>query len=187
MFVNTGNVNNYYHNSIYIGGAPNSGASNTHAFQMAIGSTSVVNIKNNIFQNAVLSGGSLGNNYAIRLSSATNINCNNNIYFTQTNIYSFVGNLGGVNYTTLAGANSWQLGTGLDARSGFGDPLFLNATGAGALVNLRLQSTNPAEGNGDETVTSVTTDSRPLRQMLSLSVLTLLLLSLPTFLQIWAK
>ncbi|MEI7977425.1 MAG: GEVED domain-containing protein, partial [Bacteroidota bacterium] len=158
MFVNTGSVNDYYHNSIYIGGAPTSGASNTHAFQMAIGSSSVVNIKNNIFQNAVLSGGSLGNNYAIRLSSATNINCNNNIYFTPTNIYSFVGNLGGVNYSTLAGANSWQLGTGLDANSGFGDPLFINATGAGAFVNLRLQNTNPAEGNGDATVTSVTTD-----------------------------
>ena len=158
IYLLPGSVNDIYHNSVYIGGAPSSGTSNTHAFQMATNSTSVVNIKNNIFQNAVMSAGSLGSNYAIRLSSATNINCNNNIYFTPTNIYSFVGNLSGVNYQLLSGAASWQLGTGLDSKSGFGNPLFMNVTGVGALVNLRLQNNNPAESNGDATITAVSTD-----------------------------
>jgi hypothetical protein len=154
----TGNVNQFLHNTVFLAGTPSSGTSLTYGFQMTASSTSMVIIKNNIFQNEVLSAGSTGKNYALKYASANNLNSNYNLLFTQTDPYSFLGAIGVTDYVNLAGAASWHLGTGLDYNSGFANAQFLNSRGTGTDLDLKLAGTNPSEANGDNTVTSVSLD-----------------------------
>ncbi|MFM9945097.1 MAG: PKD domain-containing protein [Bacteroidia bacterium] len=143
----------YYHNSVYVGGAPSSGASVTAAFHLPLTfstTTTRAVIKNNIFQNSVSNTGSAtGKNCAMQLNATSLTFSDNNILYANgtgglaVNVMSTF-----TDYANLSGANSWQSATGLDLRSGSGDPGFVNATGNAGAVDLHLSSSNPAEGNG---------------------------------------
>ena len=150
----------YYHNSVYVGGSPSSGSSQTGAFTMPqtySTTTTRAYIKNNIFYNAVSNTGSAtGINNALQIGSSNLIYSNNNILFAN--------GTGGrtastsINYTNLSGASSWQLASGLDLKSGSSDPKFINATGNAFAVDLHLNSSNPAEGNGSMDADVTTTE-----------------------------
>jgi len=75
--------NNFYYNSIYIGGAGvGSGTNNTYAFYRSA-NTTAINLLNNIFSNPRSNGAGTGRHVAIGLSAvhtATNLNSNNNLY-----------------------------------------------------------------------------------------------------------
>ncbi len=143
----------YYHNSVYLGGSPGSGASVTSAFSLPVAfsaTTTRVVIKNNIFHNAVSNTGSAsGKNFAMQLQSTSLIFSNNNILYAN-GTGGITGNIisTATDYTNLSGAASWQSATGFDLNSGSGDPGFVNPTGNALAVNLHLSGTNTAEGNG---------------------------------------
>ncbi len=99
--------------------------------------------KNNIIQSA-------SNVVVIALSgyTTTNLNMNNNMYFTLSgNSGSITFDWGGINgggYYSLA---NFIAGTGLDANSNYYNPLFVNSTLPNP--NLHLSPTSPAINSGD--------------------------------------
>ncbi|MBC7382526.1 MAG: hypothetical protein H7296_05950, partial [Bacteroidia bacterium] len=150
------NTNYFYHNTVYVGGSPNAGATNTYAFLQSVQMTTnnLLTLKNNIFYNAANNGGSAnGFNYSMKLFDSLRVASNNNIFAATGNGALLIGAVG--NYNNLNGALSWNLATGLDYNSGKATTgFFVNATGSASLVNLRLNTTNPAEGLGDVTTSN---------------------------------
>ncbi|MES2779690.1 MAG: T9SS type A sorting domain-containing protein [Bacteroidota bacterium] len=152
-------INTIYHNSIYIAGAPSTGAATTACFNLpSTQTTSFVDIRNNIFQNAMNPTGGTGKNYTIKTNSITNVKSNYNILFTATNGSNFIGAVSTTDYTALKGIGSWTSATLQDAQSGSVNPGFILPAGTYTTVNMHLQTTNPAEGMGDTTVTGVAED-----------------------------
>lgn len=139
--------NNYFNNSIYIGGTVSSGATgNTTCFN-STSTTTLRNIINNIFFNA-RSGGTTGKHYALRLAGTGvnhfGLNSNYNLLLANGAVGSTLGYYNG-NITTL---DAWKSTTGQDMSSGVGNPNFLNPAGSTTTVNLHIQSPTPVEGGG---------------------------------------
>ncbi len=147
------NTNNYYHNSVYIGG---SGVTNlfggkTYAFYSSVANNTRY-FHNNIFWNArsnVSSGGSAHiamsaggtTQYPTGLTSNYNV-----LYATGTD--GVIGEFNGSLYTTLP---NWRTATGHDMISISADPQFVNPTGSAATVDLHLKPSptlTVCEGNG---------------------------------------
>jgi hypothetical protein len=141
---------NYHHNSVYLGGMQTAGASFTIAFH-SIGSSNVRTFRNNIFVNARGNGGTATGRHCAAIYGGTSVNpfgltADGNIFHApNTASGGVLGIYDGPDRTTLA---AWQAATGQDATSGVGDPLFINPTGTAATVDLHLQASNPAEGQG---------------------------------------
>ncbi|MEI6682306.1 MAG: hypothetical protein WCO44_06745 [Bacteroidota bacterium] len=124
----TGNNNNLYFNSVYIGGAPVTGALNSYALYSAV-STNTRNFRDNIIENARSDNGSTGQNYCAYFNYGVNTNLTldfNDYYAPGTG--GVLGSYNGTDVTTL------PLITGKDASSLSLNPLFANAGG-----------TNPAD------------------------------------------
>lgn len=144
----TAGTDNFYHNSVYIGGnAVAAGTANSFAFQSAI-TTNTRNYRDNIFFNARSNGAATGKHYAIRVGGTApapaGLTSNNNILFAN-GTGGFVGLFNALDRTTLA---DWQTATGNDGASFSVNPQFNDPTNA--LPDLHLHPTNPtvAEGNG---------------------------------------
>lgn len=160
----TGNFD-YYHNSIFIGGAPSTGASLTAAIRVTGTPTGTQNydIRNNILVNAVSNTGTAtGKNFGLRIatipSNPAAIVSNYNVYGTP-GTGGFIAGTNTVDYPNLNLINGWKTLTGYDLQSGSGNPLFIDATATADLVDLHLQSSNPCEASGDAAIASlVTTD-----------------------------
>ena len=144
----------YYHNTVYVGGTHTSIPFGTIAFQ-SDGGANVRNFRNNIFVNARGNDSTAtGSHIAVIYGgNAAGLTANNNLFFV-----SGTGGVLGVNrnalITTFA---AWQDSTGQDSSSAVADPRFVNATGDATNVDLHLQPSNPAEGNG-ALIPSVTDD-----------------------------
>jgi len=141
-------TDNFYHNSVYIGGTGvAAGSGNSFAFQSAI-TTNTRNYRNNIFFNARSNGAATGKHYAIRVGGAaplpSGLTSNNNLLFANGS-GGFIGQFNLIDQATLA---NWQAATGNDSNSFSADPQFVDATNA--IPDLHLHPTNPtvAEGNG---------------------------------------
>ncbi len=145
-------TNDYFHNSVYIGGVGVIDSSNTAAFVSTSTSTSNRNIRNNIFVNERSNTGTIAKNYAVRFANSTNLIANNNIY-RANGLGAVYGSLGLIDYPTFG---SWKT-TGFDGSSTSADPNFVNKNGAASLVDLHVQSPTPVEANGFA-IASVTTD-----------------------------
>lgn len=150
---------NYYHNSVYVGGAPASGSSLTACFEAVgeVNSQFYIVLKNNIFFNAVSNNtGAVGKNHIIRVYRQIYNVANNNIYFFN-GVGGMVGGYTSVitDFPTLTGSNGWNQVAAIDYNTGFADPQFVNATGTAANVNLHLLPSNPAEGGGDVSVSAL--------------------------------
>lgn len=157
-------ANNYYHNTILIGGEPQSGAANTAAIEIGgsitdiSGFVNVIDIRNNILSNRANNGtNATGKNFAIKLASTSNINSNFNL-FNVTGTGGFAGGTS-ADFALLGGTTgSWQASTGLDRASGSGNPNFVAAaSGPYAGVILDVQGSTPIERSGDASV-AVATD-----------------------------
>ncbi len=137
-------ANDFYHNSVYIGGAPVATSSSaTYSFYRS--STATNNILNNIFYNARSNNGATGSHYAIYTSSTTGLTSDYNILYAP-NTGGKVGLMSGTACTTL---RDWRINApNQDLHSASADPNFVNATGNSSTVSLKIQGTTPAEGYG---------------------------------------
>ncbi|MFN8393037.1 MAG: T9SS type A sorting domain-containing protein, partial [Bacteroidia bacterium] len=157
-FHEQGGTNNYYHNSVYIGGTNVTGSNGTYAFRSVV-PTATREIKNNIFHNARsndISG--TGVHHAITLGGNTpNIStmaCDYNCLFVS-GVGGAVGAFApGGDLVTLS---AWQNTTGKDANSFFQNPNFINPTGSAITGDLHTMSPTLIEGVGSN-VAAVTDD-----------------------------
>ncbi len=151
----------YFHNSVYIGGAPTSGAAVTACIRMngTPTGTNINDIRNNIFVNATSNGVSAnGKHYALRFAgfptNAASLVSNYNI-LQASGTGGFIGGTNLIDYATLGGLAGWARNTAYDLQSGSTNPQFVNPTGDATSVDLHLQLTNPAETGGDVSLTAV--------------------------------
>lgn len=140
-------TNSFYHNSIYISGAPTAGSGSSWAFNSTqTGSTR--NVRDNIFFNARSNSGATGKNYAVRVGGTTpnppGLTINNNIYFANGTgaVFGFFNSL------DVPNLGAWKTAVGQDAASFESNPQYNDPTNA--VPDLHLHPTNPtlAEGNG---------------------------------------
>ncbi|MBK8553635.1 MAG: hypothetical protein IPL53_22310 [Ignavibacteria bacterium] len=86
IFETSGSTNNFYFNTVYIGGRPSTGSNNTFAFISDI-VNNTRNFRNNIFLNGRSNNGSTGKHYAVNVAgSAPNpagLTINNNVYLAN--------------------------------------------------------------------------------------------------------
>ncbi|MBV9959844.1 MAG: VCBS repeat-containing protein, partial [Acidobacteria bacterium] len=116
--------NNYYHNSVYLGGTTSgAGSAASYAFQR-VGSTGVCNVINNILVNMRDNGTGTGKHYNIQTASTSAFTANYNDYYRAGSGMA----LGGVGATDYLDFNAWKSGSTQDASSKFGDPSFVGAT-----------------------------------------------------------
>ncbi len=154
----------YFHNSVYLGGAPTSGIAVTACIRMngTPTGTNINDIRNNIFVNATSNGTTAtGKHYALRFpglpTNPTSLVSNYNI-LQATGTGGFVGGTNLIDYTTLGGLTGWARNTAYDLQSGSANPQFVNPTGDASSIDLHLQLTNPAEASGDLSLTVVVDD-----------------------------
>jgi hypothetical protein len=151
---------NFYHNSVYLGGTQTSGTGRTGAFQ-SVGAGNARTFQNNIFVNARSTSGGSFKHYAVIYYAGNNtgLKAGGNIFLASGTGGHLAQYNNSLDRDTLL---AWQTSTGQDATSGVTDPLFVNPTGdagsvAATAVDLHLQSSNPAEGQGI-LIASVTND-----------------------------
>ncbi len=140
---------NFYHNSVYLGGAQSIGGSSTVAF-LSNGATNARTFQNNIFVNVRGNYGGAGKHYAVIYGGTTSspavLTAGGNIFYApNTARGGMLGSYEGIDRTTLA---DWQAATGQDATSLNTDPLFLNPTGDAATVDLHIPTNSPANNAG---------------------------------------
>jgi trimeric autotransporter adhesin len=130
-------TNNFYHNSVYIGGTPTTGLGPSYAFNSSVITNNRV-VRNNIFFNARSNSGATGKNYAIGVGgTGTNpagLTINNNVYFANGTGAIF----GFFNSADIANLASWKTAIGQDVNSISSNPLFVSTT------DLHLQAGSPA-------------------------------------------
>ena len=144
--------NQFYFNSIYIGGSGIGGSNNSFAFN-GTGTTHV--IRDNIFYNGRSNGAGTGKHYAMTVSGSTvnpgGLTSDNNLCYAN-GTGGMTGLFNGADCMTI---QAWCHVTGQDSASGYGDPLFINPTAA--TPNLHVQASNSVEGAG-VAIAAVTTD-----------------------------
>lgn len=154
----------YFHNSIYLNGTPSSGFAISAAIRLngtPVG-TQVYDVRNNILVNAISNSGTAsGKNFGIRIPALpvnpSGIVSNHNIIFTP-GVGGLIAGTNVIDYPTLNGLAGWKRASGYDLQSASDSPVFVNATGSAFDVNLRLASTNPAEGGGDASVANLVSE-----------------------------
>jgi hypothetical protein len=141
-------TDNYFHNTVYVGGANVVSGSNTYAFNRNA-TTNTTNIINNILVNARSNSSGTAANIVLRNNNALNAGLNSNY-----NVYHRSGT-GGILFASSAltfdSICNWQFfnsPVALDANSGAGDPLLNNPTGSVSLLNMFPLASNPIEGMG---------------------------------------
>ncbi|NBX78999.1 MAG: hypothetical protein EBQ94_01235 [Flavobacteriales bacterium] len=146
-------TDNFWHNSIYIGGTATAGTGASYAFN----GTQTVNtrsFRNNIFVNARTNSGATGKHYAIKINGAPNpsgLTLNNNIYFTS----GTGGVFGYASAADVANLAAWQTAVGQDANSYSSNPQFIAPTAATPDLHLSASNATLAEGNGSATAVTM--------------------------------
>ncbi len=151
-------ANNFYHNSIYIGGTLVSATASTPTFAFRRTVAATHDIRNNIFSNVRSNATIGGTHYAIALNSTASApTCNYNVYQYTGTGGSFASADGGTTaIATYAAATPWTSG---DANSKVGNPQFINPIGTVATGNLHISLTvASAASNAGTPIASVTTD-----------------------------
>ncbi|MCD6069241.1 MAG: hypothetical protein K0S33_4067 [Bacteroidetes bacterium] len=145
----SGGINNFRNNSIYISGTPTAGVGSSIAFNNTHLPTLARSTQNNIFVNAVSNNGATGKNYIVTVQGTApnpaGLTINNNLYYgTGT------GNIFGLfNSADVVDLAAWQAAVGQDANSFTGDPLFIAP--AATPPNLHIStagSVSPTEAAG---------------------------------------
>jgi hypothetical protein len=149
-------TNNYYFNSVFIGGTGvGTGTAVTNAFKRIANETS--DLRDNILVNARSNGAGTGKHYGINVAATTTLTSDyNDVYTPGTG-----GVFGIVNTTESATLTTWRTNTSKDANSISADPLFVNATGNSSAVDLHIQtSAAPVSpvSNAGITIGAVTND-----------------------------
>jgi hypothetical protein len=152
----TSSNNNFYHNSVYIGGSGVISSSNTYAF-VSTTVTSTRDIRNNIFWNGRSNASGGVANIAIRVggtaANPAGLTTNYNDLYA-TGVDGYIGVFNGIIRNALT---DWKTATGQDATSFSGNPHFINRNGNAASVDLHIASPTPIEAVGTN-IASVTND-----------------------------
>ncbi|MBB5031855.1 beta strand repeat-containing protein [Prosthecobacter vanneervenii] len=147
---------NFFHNSVYVGGAQTAGTASTFAFDGIAGVTNARSYQNNIFVNTRSYSGGAGRNYVVRYggtsASPQGLTAGGNI-LQAGSTGGVLGQFNGSDAVTLA---AWQTVTGQDVSSAVVDPLFVNASGSATTLDLHLQASNPAESGGTPLMDALT-------------------------------
>jgi hypothetical protein len=135
-------ANNYYHNSVYVGGAGVVSASNTYCLLSDV-VTNTRNFQDNIFWNARSNASGGIANIVIRVGgTAPNpaglTSDYNDLYFSGTD--GVTGFFNALIVPTLA---AWRTATGQDNNSFAFDPQFIAPNGTAATGDLHIHPTNP--------------------------------------------
>jgi hypothetical protein len=144
----TAGTDNFYFNSVYIGGTGVGGSANTYAFQSTI-TTNTRIFRNNIFYNARSNAAGTGKHYAVRVGGTApnpaGLTINNNIYLAN----GTGGVFGFFNSLDVADLNAWKTAVGQDAGSYSSDPQYLVPNGTSATVDLHINpsAATQVEGN----------------------------------------
>ena len=145
-------INNYYFNSVYIGGSSVIGLGNSYAFNSLV-TNNARNFKNNIFYNARANGTGSGKHYAVKVAGTTanpaGLTINYNDYFVN----GTGGVIGFYNNLDIGTLSAWITAVGQDVNSINSDPKYSNAE------DLHIMSTfiSPVNNVGN-TISSVTND-----------------------------
>ncbi len=141
-------TDNFYHNSVFIGGSGVlSGTINTFAFNSLV-ITNTRNFRNNIFYNARSNTSGTGTHFAIQVGGTTSnpagLTTNNNILFAN----GTGGAIGRFNAITRNTLGNWQTATGQDLNSYNANPQFIDP--GNAIPDLHIHPTNvtAAEASG---------------------------------------
>jgi hypothetical protein len=158
----TGSTNQYFHNTIYVGGTgvlATPTASNSYCFFSDVVTVTRAH-QNNIYWNArsnAIGGGTAhivtreGGTAANPAGLTSNFNI---LYFTGTD-----GATGVFNAVVVPTLAAWRTATGQDANSIHGDPQLIAPIGTAATVDLHIHPTNPTPIEAAGTlVASVTND-----------------------------
>lgn len=140
-------TDNFYHNSIYIGGTATAGTGASFAFN-GTQTTNTRAFRDNIFFNARTNSGATGKHYAVKINgTAANpagLTINNNLYFVNGS----GGVFGFFNGADVASLAAWKTAVGQDANSFEGNPQYLDPTNATPDLHINPSITTAAEGNG---------------------------------------
>lgn len=152
-----GGTNDFYFNSVYIGGGGVTAGENSYAFNSSITGSVSRNCKNNIFFNARSNASGFSPaHYAIKVSSNVGLSSDNNVLYA-TGTGNVLANFAGSNIATLA---SWRTTIGGDLNSYSADPQFISPMGTSATLDLHIKpapATTVVEANGLN-IPSVTDD-----------------------------
>lgn len=141
--------NNYYFNSVYVGGSGvTTGAATTYAFNSSV-SASIRNFRNNIFFNARSNSTGTGVHFAARYGGTgvnpVGLTASHNVLFAN-GTGGAVGQYNSVTYSTLG---AFQTATGQDASSISANPNFIAPTGTSVTVDLHVSAAGtPVEQAG---------------------------------------
>lgn len=151
-------ITRYYHNTIYIGGAPTTG-SNTNATACLRSTTSpFVDVRNNIFVNMVANAGTAtSNNFCHSMASnITGSIYNYNILWTNTALTNnFLTGGFTTNRKLLRGTAGINFNNQIELNSAHINPLLVNPIGLHTLMNFNLAASNPTEGQGDTNIVAL--------------------------------
>ncbi|CAN5873350.1 hypothetical protein BH11BAC7_BH11BAC7_16470 [soil metagenome] len=142
-------TNQFYFNSVYIGGTGVTAGVNSFAF-LSAATTTTRSYENNIFYNGRSNGTATAKNYAIAVGG-TGVNPAGLLSDYNDIFASGAGGITGLynstDYSTIA---TWTAATGQDGNSQNSNPQFINATGTNATVNLHIAAAIPTwiEGTG---------------------------------------
>jgi hypothetical protein len=148
--------NNYYYNSVYIGGSGVlNGTANTYAFNSS--TTTPRNFINNAFYNARSNSGGTGKHYAVKVGGTgfnpTDLTMNNNLMYTS----GAGGTFGYYSTADVPDLGSWVSTVGGNGASLSTDPWFAVPSGNAAIVDLAPSPGSPLFAAGVP-VGGITTD-----------------------------
>ncbi len=133
------------YNSVWIGGSPTTGANNSAAFRKQ--SSTVLNLRNNVFYNARSNNGATGTHWAIMVNNTTFTSINYNDYYADGTggvLGTTTGATGG-NKLTLA---EWKAAVPADLSSISQNPNYLNAGGSPPDLHLDATIATQLESGG---------------------------------------
>lgn len=140
-------IDNLFHNTVYVGGAPGTGASNSFALNSTI-ANNTRSYRNNIFMNARSNSGATGKNYAVQVGGTapnpTGLTLDNNVY----NVSGTGTVFGLFNNSDVVNLADWQVAVGQDTASIQDDPQCIGPSYT--IPDLHIHPTNltPIEGAG---------------------------------------
>ncbi|MBS1731994.1 MAG: hypothetical protein JST02_01740, partial [Bacteroidetes bacterium] len=140
-------TDNFYHNSVYIGGTATAGSGASFAFNSLV-TTSTRAFRDNIFMNARSNSGATGKHYAVQVggtaANPAGLTINNNIYY----VTGTGGVFGRFNAADVADLTAWKTAVGQDAASIPADPAFNDPTNATPDLHIHPTNVSAAEGAG---------------------------------------
>ncbi|MFZ4400321.1 MAG: beta strand repeat-containing protein [Bacteroidales bacterium] len=138
-------TNNFYFNTVYLGGNSVVSVDSTYAFRSLV-TTTARNFKNNIFINARSNASGAGVNYAVNVAGTTADPAGLAMDYNIIQASGTGGIFGRFNLLDVADLASWKTNVGQDTNSLSINPLFAAPTAI--IPNLHLTVGSPAESAG---------------------------------------